>query len=136
MAYLLDTNAWIHYLKHAEGSIRRRLNQASPAEIVTCSVVRAELLHGARKYAESERRRNLVNETLAPFRSHPFDNMAAEHYAAIRHDLETQGQVIGPYDLQIAAICIANNCVLVTSNTKEFARVKYLTVDDWLAHNP
>jgi tRNA(fMet)-specific endonuclease VapC len=38
---------------------------------------------------------------------------------------------IGPYDMQIAAIAIVNNCTLVTHNTKEFNRIPGLLVEDW-----
>ncbi len=39
--------------------------------------------------------------------------------------------MIGPYDVQIAAIAVANNCTLVTHNTAEFSRIPHLTVEDW-----
>jgi predicted nucleic acid-binding protein len=42
--YLLDTNAWIHYLKDPASSIRARLATISPRYVVTCSVVLSELL--------------------------------------------------------------------------------------------
>lgn len=133
MPYLLDTNAWIHYLKHADSPIRRRLEALAPSDVVACSIVRAELFHGAEKYGRVDRRRAAVIGTLSPFVSLPFDDRAAEHYAAIRHELEQSGQLIGPYDLQIAAICVANVCILVTSNLKEFSRIKILSTEDWLA---
>ena len=49
MRYLLDTNIWIVYLKAVATPVRARLEQANPADIATCSIVWAELLHGARK---------------------------------------------------------------------------------------
>jgi len=42
-----------------------------------------------------------------------------------------QGQVIGPYDLQIAAIALAHNLTLVTHNVVEFSRAPNLQIDDW-----
>ncbi len=68
---------------------------------------------------------------LAPFPCVPFDEVDATYYATIRHDLELQGQVIGPYDLQIAAICVRYGFVLVTNNVSEFSRISGLTVQDW-----
>lgn len=132
MALLLDTNVWIHYLKNPHGPIRVKLAQLQPSDIVTCSVVRSELLHGAEKYGDRDRRRALVLATLAPFVSEPFDDAAAETYAVLRHALEESGQTIGPYDLQIAAIGVAGGHTLVTSNTREFTRVERLNVEDWL----
>ena len=48
MAFLLDTNAWIHYLKDPASPIRAKLAKLTPADIAVCSVVKAELLHGAK----------------------------------------------------------------------------------------
>jgi tRNA(fMet)-specific endonuclease VapC len=132
-SYLLDTNAWIHYLKHADSPIRGRLAALEPADVVTCSIARSELLHGARKYGNPDRRLAIVSQALAPFRSLPFDDADAVEYAQIRYALESAGLVIGPYDLQIAAICVRHGYTLVTSNVSEFSRVSGLTVEDWLA---
>ena len=41
------------------------------------------------------------------------------------------GTPIGSYDLQIAAIALANNLILVTHNTREFERVEGLQLEDW-----
>ena len=67
----------------------------------------------------------------APFTSLPFDDAAADVCSRIRHHLESQGTPIGPYDLQIAAIALANGCTLVRHNTAEFRRVPGLLVEDW-----
>ena len=132
MPYLLDTNSWIHFLKHHDSTIRSRLQILQPNDVASCSVVRGELLHGAEKYGNRDRRVAIVVQTLAPFESFPFDDEAAAIFGRLRHNLEVAGQTIGPYDLQIAAICLARGLTLVTSNTGEFARVEGLSVEDWL----
>ena len=132
MPFLLDTNSWIHYLKHATSPIRARLQSLQPSDVMSCSIVRGELLHGAEKYGNPARRKAAVNQTLAPFKSAPFDDDAAAQYAQIRHSLEVAGTVIGPLDLQIAAICRLRGFTLVTNNTGEFSRVNGLQVEDWL----
>ena len=131
MAWLLDTNVWIHYLKNSQSPIRDQLARRLPADIVSCSVVRAELLHGAQKYGRPERRVALVVQTLAPYLSRSFDDAAAARYADLRHRLESQGQVIGPHDLLIAAICLVHDLTLVSANTGEFSRVDGLRLEDW-----
>ena len=132
MAWLLDTNAWIQHLKNPGGPIEQRLNQFSPSEILLCSVVKAELWHGAHKYERRERRLIALQNLFQPFVSLPFDDAAARHYGSIRHDLETRAQVIGPNDLKIAAICLAHGLTLVSGNTQEFGRVAELRVEDWI----
>lgn len=131
MAWLLDTNAWIVYLKTPQSPIRTRLQSLQPSDIVLCSVVKAELFHGAEKYGNRERRLALLRELFAPYASLPFDDAAAAEYGPLRHELEIGGNVIGPNDLMIAAISLANNHTLVTHNTAEFSRVRRLTVEDW-----
>ena len=61
----------------------------------------------------------------------PFDDMAVEQYAVLRVALEQQGTPISHPDMQIAAIALANNLVLVTHNTAEFSRISGLMLEDW-----
>jgi tRNA(fMet)-specific endonuclease VapC len=131
MAWLLDTNAWITYLKTPQSSISARLRSIQPSDVVLCSVVKAELLHGAEKYGNRERRPGILRTLFAPHASLPFDDAAAGVYGRIRHELESSGTVIGPNDLMIAAIALAGNHTLVTHNTAEFSRVTGLTIEDW-----
>jgi tRNA(fMet)-specific endonuclease VapC len=131
MKYLLDTNSWILYLKNPNSRIESRLTQHLPEEIVTCSIVLSELLHGAEKYGNRIRRLSTIRKLLAPFYCYPFDEFDAEAYAQLRHALELKGQIIGPYDLQIAAICLRHELTLVTNNTSEFSRVAELNTEDW-----
>jgi tRNA(fMet)-specific endonuclease VapC len=130
MRCLLDTNAWIDYLKHGDSRVGTRLRQTPATDDVTCSVVRPELLHGARKYEKQEDRVARVVLTLSPYASLAFDDAAAEHYAEIRDTLERRGEVIGPNDLMIAAIARSHRLIVVSGN-REFSRVPGLTTEDW-----
>jgi tRNA(fMet)-specific endonuclease VapC len=129
--FLPDTNIWIHLIKNRQPPLLDRWRSVAVSELVVCSIVKAELWHGACKYEQAAQRRELVDQWLAPYESLPFDDLAAEEYADIKHGLETRGQIIGPNDLKIAAICRAHGITLVTSNTKEFKRVHGLQVEDW-----
>jgi predicted nucleic acid-binding protein len=64
--------------------VRVRLEQTTPADIATCSVVWAELLLGARKYADPVQREARIETLLRPLTNLPFDLPAARHYARIR----------------------------------------------------
>ncbi|MBU6183133.1 MAG: type II toxin-antitoxin system VapC family toxin [Verrucomicrobia bacterium] len=131
MGWLLDTNIWILHLKNPGGPIEQRLNRLQPADIFLCSVVKAELWHGAHKYGNFERRRNALGNMFARFVSLPFDDAAAQDYGEIRHGLEIRGETIGPNDLKIAAICVSNGLTLVSGNILEFGRIEGLAVEDW-----
>jgi tRNA(fMet)-specific endonuclease VapC len=132
MTYLLDTNVWVTLLRNTSNEVASRFHTAAPTgDVRVCSIVRAELRYGALCSAKPAANRAAVDALLAPHPSLPFDDTAADQYAALREYLEGLGQVIGPLDLQIAAIALANGCTLVTHNTSEFGRVPGLVVEDW-----
>ncbi|MEQ8847022.1 type II toxin-antitoxin system VapC family toxin [Botrimarina sp.] len=130
MRYLVDTCTWILVFKGQDIAIADRLRGSKREQIAVCSVVRAELLHGARKYKRRDRRVEVVEKALSACESFPFDDAAAEVYAAIRHSLELRGERIGPNDLMIASIALARDLTLVTTDS-HFHRVGGLRVEDW-----
>lgn len=127
---LLDTNTVIHYLKGREPVVVR-FQATSRRELALPSVVAYEIEYGTLKIA-SQRRRTLVSELLTELVQVPFDHAAAAESARIRLELEARGAVIGPIDLLIAGTAVSRGAILVSSNTKEFSRVKGLRVADWL----
>ena len=70
------------------------------------------------------------------FVSHNFDDSSAEACGRDRADLASRGTPIGPNDLLIASIALANDLTLVTHNTREFARVPGWRLEDWEAGVP
>jgi tRNA(fMet)-specific endonuclease VapC len=110
--------------------VGHRLRNTTASDIAVCSVVLAELLHGARKYEKRAERVARVELTLSPFISLPFDDAAARYYAEIRDDLESQGATIGPNDMMIAAIARTHGLILV-SNNREFNRAPGIKTEDW-----
>ena len=131
MRFLLDTNACIVYLNRPMSAVMQRLESLSPADIVVCSVVKAELFYGAMRSNNPTRTLTLQEAFLNNFVSLPFDDRAARIFGTIRAELGTLGTPIGPYDLQIAAIALVNNLTLVTHNIREFSRVSGLVIEDW-----
>jgi len=56
---------------------------------------------------------------------------SAIHYAKIRADLKNRGEMIGANDLLIAAHARSLGLSLVTNNTREFGRVRGLSIENW-----
>jgi len=127
--YLLDTNACIAVLNASSPELVARLRAETP--VLLCSVVKAELLYGARKSRAVARNLTALERFFAPLRSLDFDDGAAEEYGRLRADLEQAGTPIGANDLMIAAIARAHDLTVVTRNVDEFARVVGLRVEDW-----
>ena len=59
------------------------------------------------------------------------DREAASEAARIRARLERKGTPIGPYDVLIAGLAKSRALTLVTNNTREFSRVRGLSVENW-----
>ncbi len=129
--FLLDTNTCIRFLNGRSENIRKNIERRASKDIILCSIVKAELFFGAMKSNNPER--NIFEQKLFTdrFISFPFDDNCAKSYGIIRNELERLGTPIGPNDLMIAAIAIANDAILVTHNTKEFQRVNLLKYEDW-----
>ncbi len=131
MKYLLDTNACISYLNNPKSPIRYKLEQLEPASVFVCSVVKAELYFGAMKSRKPHENLEKIEAFLNHLSSFPFDDAAAMVYGRVRAKLSQAGRLIGPYDLQIASIALANDLTLITHNSDEFSRVEGLRIDDW-----
>jgi len=131
MTYLLDTNVCIDYLRGKAVGVRKRMETLAPGDIVLCSIVKAELFYGAMKSADPPMALAKQQPFVSQFVSLPFDDSAAEEYGRLRALLQKQGNLIGPNDLLIASIALANKVTLVTHNTQEFGRIPGLQMEDW-----
>ncbi|MFO7809812.1 MAG: type II toxin-antitoxin system VapC family toxin [Candidatus Delongbacteria bacterium] len=91
-----------------------------------------ELEYGVSKSMFREKNRNALLHFVSAFDIHPFDDSHPEVYGILRAGLERKGQVIGPYDMQIAAQAITGDLILVTNNTSEFNRIPGLRLENWV----
>jgi len=129
--YLLDTNACIQFLNGTSEALRLHFQKNAPSNIALCSIVKAELLFGARHSQRVEANLLRIKQFSSPLKSVAFDDRCAEEYAQIREDLSRQGKLIGSNDMLIAATARAHDAVLVTNNTGEFSRISNLRLEDW-----
>jgi len=131
MKYLIDTNTCIAFLKNNHAVVEK-IRVIGIENLWLCSIVKAELWFGACKSERVTANQAVLKEFFTQFSSIPFDDNAIWHYGEIRAYLAKTGKPIGANDLLIAAITRANQFILVTHNTKEFARVPDLSIEDWL----
>ena len=110
--------------------VQRELD-TSP-RIHTTAMNVAELLFGIRR-RQSERLVRMWERVVAPVLDVlPFTEEAAYRYVELRLCLEAEGTPLGDMDLMIASVALANDAVLVTGNTRHFARVPGLRLENWL----
>lgn len=134
--YLLDTNACIALINGTEINVRRRFKRAVAGEsvILLSSIVTLELWYGVAK----SQRKNSNTQRLETFLGGPlewalFDEDDARAAGAVRAELQSVGRPVGAYDVLLAGQARRRGATLVTSNTKEFARVQGLKWEDWAA---
>jgi len=132
--YLLDTNICIHLINRRSGyeALLERIGQYRYGDLSISAITLAELRFGVAKsnrHAENQRRLEIF---LARFADVDFDNEAASAYGPLRAELQAQGTPIGHLDMLIAAHALSLGAVMVTHNTREFARIRGLSLEDWL----
>ena len=127
---LLDTNICIYIINAKPADVLERFRQYRMGEVGLCSVVAAELVFGVAK-SGSLRNRQALEMFLAPLTILPFDQQASWVYGDLRADLQKRGTPIGSLDTLIAAHALSQQATLVTNNTREFAMVPGLRLENW-----
>ncbi len=129
--YLLDTDTCIFLLNGVNSPAEKYLRDLGRNEVGLATITLAELYYGAahsKQRENNERRVKIFAEAIALL---PFDQEAAQTFGAIKELLVSKGELIGTMDLLIASIAVAHKATLVTHNTKDFNRIKELSLQDW-----
>ena len=107
------------------------LDTTQGEDFALAAITAAELFIGIER-ADSPQRRlgreQVVGSLLAALPVLPFDLPTARVHARLWATLLAAGQIIGPYDLLIAATALAGGHSLLTDNLREFRRVPGLDV--------
>ncbi|MGD9537566.1 MAG: type II toxin-antitoxin system VapC family toxin [Alphaproteobacteria bacterium] len=132
--YMLDTDICSFIMRERPPALLQRLQAAVEQQsgIVISVITYYEMLLGTIGRNASPRHAALVDAFVARLSAIlPWERVAAEEAMRIRKDLAAKGAPIGGNDTMIAGHALAADCVLVTNNLREFARVKGLRVEDW-----
>jgi predicted nucleic acid-binding protein len=117
VTYLLDTNA-ISDLMRAHPRIENWMAKLDPADrVVTCSIVRGEILSGIARLPPGGRRDELEEsgqQFLAAFRCEPVPERAGDFYASIKLARQRRGLSLDENDLWVAATALAIGSTLVS----------------------
>jgi len=111
--------------------LARRLAGEPIDAIFTSAITAGELAYGAVR-ADRPRLVEKVQAVLDALPIVSFDAAAAKVYGGLRAALEASGRSLAEADLRISSTALAHGLVVVTGNTRHFARVPGLAVEDWL----
>ncbi|HET9783707.1 MAG TPA: type II toxin-antitoxin system VapC family toxin [Terriglobales bacterium] len=129
--FLLDTNIVSDLVRNPQGRVAKRIRSVGEAQVCTSIIVAAELRYGAAKKGSSRLAAQL-EAILGALPVLPLQPPADFIYGEVRTALERAGAPMGANDLLLAAHAIAAECVLVTANLAEFARIPGLSARNWL----
>jgi tRNA(fMet)-specific endonuclease VapC len=131
MKYLLDTCAVSDFVR-GDAPTLTRLKATPPDRIALSVVTLMEIEYGlALDRVRARKIEAALRALIASVEIVPYTASEAIATAALRAALRRRGNPVGPYDLQIAGTALAHGHTLVTSNTREFARVQGLLLEDW-----
>jgi tRNA(fMet)-specific endonuclease VapC len=129
MAIILDADVIIRGEKGAF-DLQRWFASRPSDEFEVAAITVAELWHGVERAAGAHRatRQQYLQTVLALLPVLPYTELTAYEQARIGAELESSGQMIGCYDVIVAATALERGGDVATFNRRHFAQVKGLTV--------
>jgi len=130
VTYLLDTNAISDLMRAAPRIENWMAGLAHSDRVVTCAIVRGEILFGIAKLPPGRRRTELEEtgrQFLAAIRCEPIPERAGDFYATVKLARQRRGLTLDENDLWLAATALALGATLV-SRDSDFGSIDGLTV--------
>lgn len=129
--FMLDTDTCSYIMKRSNDVLLKHLRKTPVSDVCISVITKSELLYGVEVSPRRQQDEAALNEFLRYVEVLDFPDEAAVHYAKIRAHLKSRGTMIGANDLFIAAHARNLGLTLVTNNTREFARIPELKVENW-----
>jgi tRNA(fMet)-specific endonuclease VapC len=133
--YLLDTNICIFYLK-GEFGIRERIQSMGLTNCFLSEITIAELLFGVANSAPVWQAKQRLD--VAALRKSFAQQVLSigpvlETFAKVKTHLRRLGRAVDSFDLPIGSTALFHNLALVTHNTRHFAAMPNIDVQDWIS---
>lgn len=139
MTYFLDTDTLNHF--HAgQPQVVRRVAAVNPSDLAITVLTRVEILRGRFEFLHkassreqllrAQQRLDESEQALAEWNVVKIDAGAALQFERLRGQKGIRK--IGRGDLLIACITLANRATLVTRNTRDFAAIPELQIENWV----
>jgi tRNA(fMet)-specific endonuclease VapC len=129
--YLLDTDIASYIMKGSNTSVLAKLQTVALRDVCISAITKSEMVFGVEvsPARAKDQARLEVFLRYIPVLDYPAD--AALDYGQIRAYLKARSAIIGSNDMLIAAHARCLGLTLVTNNTREFARVPQLKIENW-----
>jgi len=132
--YLFDTDVLSNIVKSRPSSLLLSKLDGLPRELQFSTAINAgEIHYGASRVAHGPTILKVFEDRVFPSLTIlPFDEESAGIYGRTKARLEKRGISKSEPDLRIAAIALQHGLTLVTGNTKHFAEIPRLKIENWI----
>jgi tRNA(fMet)-specific endonuclease VapC len=121
----------VSFALRGQGRVAARLLEHRPSQLCISSITLAELRFGA-EARRSRKLHGLISTFVEAVAVAPFDQPAADRFAAVAASLARRGEPIGTFDTLMAAHALSLGATFVTNNAKHFERVVGLKTENWV----
>lgn len=130
MGFLLDTDTCSAHLRRRPDLTSRFIQYG---QLYTTTINAGELFTWACKKPNPAHLIPGIQELLTDLIVLPFDLASAKVFGHYRGELLVQGIQVARLDMLIASVALQHNLTLVTHNTKDYANIPDLRLEDWLS---
>lgn len=134
MKYILDTDTLSYLIQQDPDVIDKftQLSQVQPAENIFLTIItHAEMRYGFEWARHKKKKVKDPENFLGAFPVLHFTSDTLPFYARLKADLRVKGALIGELDMLIASIALEHGAVFITSNLRDFMRIKGLKLESW-----
>jgi predicted nucleic acid-binding protein len=112
--------------------VQRRWTVLGDEQLATSIICEAELLYGLELKQSARLQKEYESILKGRLRVFPVDAAVAASFASMKATARRRGRLVSDFDLLIAATAKAHGLVLATLNTRHFAGIDGLAVENWL----
>ena len=135
MMYVLDTTAFSAAMRN-EPEMVAFLKKNNPGNIKIVPPVVAEIEYGIARFSSATKKYRLLSSQkerlLNLIKVLPWIPESSVYFGKIKAELERSGQLIGDFDIAIAAIAMSHSVSVVTANLSYFKRIDRLSCLHWI----
>ena len=122
MKYLLDTNICI-YLINGNEILKKRIREIGIFSVSISNATLAELYFGAYNSQKVDANIKRIESFKKNLMVYSDSGISAEAFGRFKSKLRALGNIIEDFDILIASIDYANDCILATNNPVHFERI-------------
>jgi tRNA(fMet)-specific endonuclease VapC len=128
LSFLIDTD-WVIDHFNAVEHVTRRLRELEPQGLGLSVISAAELWEGVYFSRDPKRSQVMLEWFLSGVVVIGLDEEICKRFGQLRGSLRKRGQIIGDFDLLIAASALCHQLTLLTNNRKHFENIVGLQIE-------